>query len=768
MTSPGLAVHKPISRLWTTDSPLENFLRVSLIAVALIYAFLAGLRTVQDFDLGWQLATGRWVIQHHHVPSVDVLSYTAQGEPWIYPVGAGIIFYWAFLLGSYALISWIGAAACCGTVALALRRGSVVSAAIAILAVPVIAFRTAPRADMFTVVLFTAFLSLLWQNYQTGDARLWILPLLMLAWVNLHFGFVAGLGLVLAYIGVEFSEVIFGEARRQAAIQRLRRAWLWLLCTFVVTLANPWGWGIYRALLRQQRANTEQQVWITEWSAVPLNWAVISSSLSLRQTRGAIYMLLAIGVIAAAIALLRRQLGAAILLLAATYPAVRHVRMTSIFSCVVIIVAGPVLYSAIQDARLRSSRIRSLAFAAVTVALMALALVRCVDLASNRHYFSSTDEATFGAGLGWWFPQRAAEFVERNNLPSEIFNTYNEGGYLTWRLGPQRKVYIDGRDTLYGVPRIQHEETLRENPPDSLVWDQEVSRYNINTVILSLARYDGIQVIQLQPFCESKKWRPVYMDEISAVFVRRTPATESLIQRFPLDCATAPLPAIPPGSNRAQAFNSWTNAASVLAVLGRNSEALAANANALAIFPDSAYLHWNRAEVLFAMGQLSDAEQEYLAAVALEPSAATWGALASSYQKRGRLPAAAAALKQAAQFSIRPYSTLLNVGYLELKSGQPGAALKTFDEAARSAPKDISTADNGDFEFMLAQGRSGAWEALGDLEKAVLYQEQVAHIPPEAAPQWLRLAKLYELQGRRDDAKLAREHAAELQRNQAH
>ncbi len=77
-----------------------------------------------------------------------------------------------------------------GSIALLLRRNTAVGAALAILAVPLIAWRTSPRADMFSVVLFAAFFSLLWENYRTGRARLWLLPLLMLAWrVNLHLEF---------------------------------------------------------------------------------------------------------------------------------------------------------------------------------------------------------------------------------------------------------------------------------------------------------------------------------------------------------------------------------------------------------------------------------------------------------------------------------------------------------------------------------------------------------------------------------------------------
>src|ERR1039457_3585422 len=260
MSAPVAAVNLTTADTSATGTPrLGRRWFLVLAAIALIYAFLAGLRTVSDFDIGWQLATGRWVAQHHRVPSTDVLSYTAQGAPWIYPVGAGLMLYAAYLLGGYGLISWIGAVACAGTVALLLRRGSAVSAGIAIVAIPLIAWRTTPRADMFTVVLFAAFLSLLWENYQTGQARLWSLPLLMVAWVNVHFGFAAGLALILAYVGVELTETILGDTRRRAAMQRLRRSSGWLLCTVVATLANPWGWGLYRALLLQERAAGQQE-----------------------------------------------------------------------------------------------------------------------------------------------------------------------------------------------------------------------------------------------------------------------------------------------------------------------------------------------------------------------------------------------------------------------------------------------------------------------------------------------------------------------------
>jgi hypothetical protein len=54
----------------------------------------------------------------------------------------------------------LAATACAGAAALLMRRGSAITAALAILAVPLIASRITPRAEMFTVVLFAATLSL--------------------------------------------------------------------------------------------------------------------------------------------------------------------------------------------------------------------------------------------------------------------------------------------------------------------------------------------------------------------------------------------------------------------------------------------------------------------------------------------------------------------------------------------------------------------------------------------------------------------------------
>jgi tetratricopeptide (TPR) repeat protein len=159
---------------------------------------------------------------------------------------------------------------------------------------------------------------------------------------------------------------------------------------------------------------------------------------------------------------------------------------------------------------------------------------------------------------------------------------------------------------------------------------------------------------------------------------------------------------------------------------------------------------------------MGESEEQYLTAIRLEPSADTWGALARSYLQRGRTLAAADAMEHEAQFSPRPYLTLDDLGYLYLSLSDPAQALKAFDRAARLTPSALRAADNGFFEFKVAQGQSAAWDALGNLEKATAYQERAANLQPKVPQPWRRLAQLYERGGRSDDAVRARQHAAQL------
>ena len=321
---------------------MVRYASLGLSALAIFYAFLAGFHTLGDFDLGWQLATGKWVAQHYWVFSNDVFSYTASGQPWVYPVLSCVFFYGCFLLGGYALLSWIGAIASATAAALLLTRRNLVRAAMTVIAVPLIANRTQPRAEMFTTVLFAAFLIILWRHHRGDRAPLWLLPLLMFFWVNLHLGFVVGVLLCLAYVCMEMLDCISLESRT-AAVQRLQRACPWIALASIATFVNPWGPFIYGALLRQSRAQDLHNLWIVEWEGIHPSWTSVLQAFDFRDPQSSFWWLSIVVSAGICVTLWRKRWGASLLLAGSLFLALRHVRLQALFACVAVVIAGSVL-----------------------------------------------------------------------------------------------------------------------------------------------------------------------------------------------------------------------------------------------------------------------------------------------------------------------------------------------------------------------------------------------------------------------------------------
>jgi len=701
-----------------------SFLTAILGLFALTYAFTAGLRTVADMDLGWQMATGRWIVQHHKIPFTDVLSHTARGREWIYPGLSQILLYGVYSLGGYSLLSVLGAAACVGTIALQLRRASALTALLALLAVPLVAARTAPRAEMFTEVLIAAFLSVLWHYHRSGQGTLWLLPLLMCLWTNLHPGFIAGLGICASYVAMEFGDAAFAS-HRPAAFKRLRHAALWLLATAGATLLNPWGARIYVALARQGGILDTHSHWIHEWSPLRITSARLMEVLAWREPDSAIWWLILIGIVAALVAVYMRAFVPALLLGASVYAVIHALRMKAAFASVVVIIGGSILADAIgpgwvQRVLQRVRALRAIRTEALTFLFLAVAAgftaVRVFDLVTNRYYLKTPQQFTeFGAGESYWYPEQAAAFVLREQLPGNIFNDYSSGGFVAWALSPGFPDYIDGRAIPFGDELFVHSKELLNQPLDSPAWQLEAESRNLNTVLVSLDHELSGALSELKSYCASRQWRPVYLDTHAAVFVRARPETAELLSRLQIDCNGVHLdhpPAVTSNRGRAEAFHYQLNAAYILLALGKPAEALQSLNSAGSIFSESAFLHFAKGLALQSVGRWDDAERELYTAHELGSDNAAL-ALAVHYQQLGRYADEARILSRAAERSDRPHLLYLRLGYVQLEMGQPHEALLSFDQAEKESPFVGEAAALGeDFRAQLAEGRRRAREWL--------------------------------------------------------
>ncbi len=752
------------SRKSTSRKPLGSREGVPAIALGslksliVIYAFLAGLRTVADPDLGWQLATGRWIVQHRQVPSVDVLSYTAQGQPWIYPIGSQLLLYFVHAVGGYALLSLLGATVCALCIWLLTWRGNLWTVALGAIAVGAIANRTVPRADMFTALLFVALLTALWRYHETGRGPLWSLPLLMLAWVNLHLGFVAGLALMGAYLGIELLET-FRPARRKAAIDRLRASWGWLLAGVAATLVNPWGWGVYRALARQQSAMKQHSVWIAEWAPLRLNWTAVSSAFSRHSTDGEVYLLLAVAVAGVVLGIWQHRFGAAFLLAGAAWLDTRHARYHALSAAIVVVVAGAMLANATVPLAAHFRANRNLLFRRLAVVLIAaFVLFRVIELVRGQDYLDLREGVAFGVGLSPQMPSGGGRFLAGIDVGGNVFNTYDEGGFISFVIGPRYADYVDGRALPFGTELIARSAELSRALPDSAELQKEIARYNIAAIILPLARYDVLAYFPgLERFCHSDLWKPVYLDESSAVFVRRDAHTAAL---SPVDCASVPLPAVQPVGSGRNAFDHWVNASAVLRSLGRNSEAEAANEKALAMIPDSAYARWNQAVLFAQMGNSPAAEEQYRLAAKYDPaSTLVLSSLAKLYQREGKTPEAVAAWEKAAKLEPVSWRALLPLGYLYLEAHRPEDAQATFDDLRADLPSDPQSVLPPSVLARILRGRAAVAAAKGDSAGAQRLEDEALQHNPGSPNDWQELAHIYASYGRATDAQRAEQQA---------
>jgi tetratricopeptide (TPR) repeat protein len=761
-----------------------DWLRVSIIVLALGYALFAGLRTVSDFDLGWQLSTGRTLVEHRQIPRVELFSYTAHGNEWIYPPFSGAIFYVLYLVGGYSALSWLGALACAATVAFLCGAGGRLTAILAIVAVPAIAFRTVPRAELFTTVLFAAVLAIVSNHHAGKRVRLWILPVIFLCWVNLHLGFIAGLGLLGAGIFFELCDLSFVE-RRAAAFERLRRAGPWIAASLAATFINPWGWRVYEALYRQNKVMQVHSAFISEWSAVRLNSLAWRQAVNARDPASADWWLIAAAVAAILVALWKKRFGPAVVLAAGIYLSLQHIRLQGLFAILAVGIGGLLLSEFARTIAVRGvarsndgereaetaagSKFTPRVALLGAVVLVLLVGFRIADLVSDRYYVDSGQLSLFGTGWSWWYPERAAAFLEREQLPQNIFHDYAMGGYLTWRIGERYPDFVDGRYIPFGKELFAEQKQLMSVGPDSAEWLKAADHWRINTLIFSVARYAGLGTFPLQEYCASKAWRLIYLDDVSAIFIRNLAENAGLTGRLGMHCEAAAIapPAGASGSSfraRGERFNSLMNAASIFYALARDAEAATALEQAEQLFPNNPNLHLVKAQLYGATNRTEEAEREYLRVVRNSPSDVAWYALARLYAGEHRYAEALHCMREAEPLSLVPYERLRGIGVLHVYLNQPQEALAAFERAEKESPYRGDSSDLGkQFNAQVAEGRARAYRQLGDLDRAVTEQELAVRLSPDNAGWWTELAELYLAQGQTEKAAEAREKAEAIQ-----
>ncbi len=232
------------------------------IALPTLGALMASLSSV---DLAYHLRAGAEILDNRAIPVIDTWTFTVAGAPWTdQQWGAQVI-----LAAVYRVAGWTGLALLRATLVAIIvgclfeigrRRGLGMrrAALLALAAFLVAAVALGLRPQLLGMALFASVL-LLVSDRQRHPGRLWVIPVLVMAWANVHGSFLLG-------------PLVLGLAWLEDLQQRAGRPHRILLVAIVATLAafvTPFGpavWGYAVGL----STNPEVALRIEEWRPTAL------------------------------------------------------------------------------------------------------------------------------------------------------------------------------------------------------------------------------------------------------------------------------------------------------------------------------------------------------------------------------------------------------------------------------------------------------------------------------------------------------------------
>jgi hypothetical protein len=472
--------------------------------IAFLAVFAMAARVSMDTDTWWHLRAGQWMVEHHSLLNTDPFSYTRAEAVWQYPGWlAEVPMYLIYHnLGPGGMNLWTAAMVTLAFIFVwpTLSGKEFLRAFVIILAAATSALYWAARPYLITFVLAAIFLWVL-EDYRWKRAnRLWLLPVLMVVWVNSHGGFLAGFLIWAAYlvgeiISLKLEGRKFRFAGHPSSLILLGIGGLMLVAVCVnpagpVMLAYPFKTVGIEALKN----------YIQEWQSPDFH--------SLQAQPFAWLLFLTLG----AVGFARRRLALTDFFLVAgfAYMGLLAVRNVALFALVAPMVltrhAEPLL-----DVVNRQYRKPINAPEVVPrwqrwvnwslFGLLAIAVAARVIMALPQ----SVNENAFRKVL----PVNAVAFLRDNHPAGRLFNMYNWGGYLLWEL-PEYPVFVDGRTDLYDDALINEWlNTIRGEKG----WQENLDRWQINTVLIE-PQAALVEKLRLAG------WKQLYTDPGAVIYTR--------------------------------------------------------------------------------------------------------------------------------------------------------------------------------------------------------------------------------------------------------
>ncbi|WP_155890706.1 hypothetical protein [Desulfuromonas sp. TF] len=469
--------------------------------IFIIMVLFAGQRALRDGDTLWHIKFGTLILEQKELVTKDFYSHTVYGQSWtshewlaevimgaIHNVGGipgVVIFYFLIAALSYWMLFQIAAQ---------VGAKEWLSILVVSIAVTLTISHLLARPHIFTWLLGLITLYIL----HKGGRRLFLLPLLMIPWANLHGGFALGLTLqglfIVGNIAEDLSATGIYEWRR--AIARQKTPAIVLFLSLAAACINPFGYKLL--LFPFQVSSGSFSHLISEWMSPNLQafWEF------------RLYLLLIVFLLffgASSVSWTYRFL--LLFLINAALVHSRHMSIAGIF-------LTPFLVQALLpfQQRLASFRkheiIKQLTLSKVSGPLSTTLL--CIFLVLGINQWPDLKKAANALiALPDKFSREAVEYLSKDTPAGNMFNYDEMGDYLIYAMDPPPKLFADGRLDMYGQKIVEDYAkivTLEEEA------DELLASYEIDWVL-----YPPGPLIR---YLEARGWRETYRDDQAVILLR--------------------------------------------------------------------------------------------------------------------------------------------------------------------------------------------------------------------------------------------------------
>jgi len=511
--------------------------RVSTLLFLLMggVVLLATLHPIPTADLWWCLAMGRAMVATHSLPHQNIFSYTAPNQAmidheWI----PELFFYSLFSYGGFPLLYCVKSAMIMAAVfllfALARRQGASLSTA----SMAVIAAVSAAKGDLyfdirpylFTYLFLACILYLLEAFREKGDYR-FLLPLPCIAWiwVNSHGAFILLFLLLGLFLLADGLEHLWQEKTGHRG-GRARKSFKPLLFALAISAGlafiNPYG----VKLVLYPFSFLGHSFWkahLIEWAPPDLFHCDLPFLVY--------YLSLTLLVVVAREKFTLFELLCYLLFSWLALTTVRHITLFALYSILPLALSLHYLSGRLEGPAAplwgwlfggSAAKVEM-----IEQRIFVPCLVILVVLGWNR--FSRIDYESLNLEKAL-FPRYGMEFIMANRIPGPVYNPYEWGGYMLWKLYPDYRVFIDGRANTSYTEQVYRESLMTMFGKEG--WSEILDRDQGNAVLCNRYLMEKSRDYRLAVLLEkSPKWKLIYQDRAELLFLRDAPLHRALLEK---------------------------------------------------------------------------------------------------------------------------------------------------------------------------------------------------------------------------------------------